>query len=139
MANKRKAIRQKIKELLTADNNFTGVTIFSSRQNPVVLNQQLPSITVFVSNEPVEPESMDERRYIRTPEILFEARVFATDNVDDDLDDLMTKIENFMVTNSFIEGLVLNTLQITSESEVGIEGTKEIGLGTVTFTAQYIT
>ncbi len=65
MANKRKEIRQKLKELLLADNSFTGVTIFSSKQNNIVLNQQLPSITVFIDSEPATPESMNKKRYIR--------------------------------------------------------------------------
>lgn len=138
MANKRKEIRQKIKELLSLDSNFTDVTIFSSRQTAIVHNQQLPSITVFVANEPVIPADMSKERYIRSPEITFEARTEETSNVDDILDDLMSKIENFMTTNRSVEGLLLDSVLQNSESDIGIEGTKEIGLGTVVYEGQYI-
>lgn len=137
--HQRRQIRTKIKELLAADSNFTGVTIFSSRQNNVVLNQQLPSITVYVDNEPVTPESMNKRRYIRSPEIRFEVRVTATDDVDDQLDDLMASVENLMDDNSDLDGLLLESVLQNSELEFGLEATKEIGLGTVIYQGQYIT
>lgn len=137
--NKRKLIRQKLKELLEADANFTGVNIFSSRQNNVVLNQQLPSITVFVDNEPVSPNSINKKKYLRTPEIRFEVRVSATSDVDDALDDVMIDIEQLMDDNGSIGGLTLESVLQTSELEYGVEGEKEIGLGTIIYQGQYIT
>ena len=138
MGNKRIEIREKLKELIQLDVNFTSVKVFTSRRSNNVQDEELPSITIVTSEEPVTPESLNRKRYIRKTELRLELRVTASDDVDDVMDDLLSKLEDFMITNSNLEGILLDSVQQTTETDIGVEGNKEIGLGVLVFECTYI-
>lgn len=138
MGNKRIEIREKIKDLIALDVNFTGVHVFTSRTSHNIQDEELPSITIVTSEEPVTPESINRKRYIRKTELRLEVRVTASEDADDVMDTLIGKLEDFMITNSNLEGILIDSVQITTETDIGIEGNREIGLGVLVFECTYI-
>lgn len=137
--NKRKEIRSALKELLEVDPNFSDTTIITSRSGGISQTEELPSVTILTPNEPVQAAVIGPKgRYIRRLMLVFEARLDATSNVDDQLDDLSNLIESFMVTNDGISGLVQGSVLVDSNTEVGYEGNREIGLATLEYEVTYI-
>lgn len=138
MGNKRKEIRQALKTLIDADSQFDSVEIYSSRRSLVSQLEELPSLTIFTPTEGASPEAIKHRRDIRKLELRLEVRMDASQNVDDDLDTLLAKFEDFMMLNQNITGTILGCNLVSTETDVGIDGNKEIGLGVLIYEATYI-
>lgn len=138
MSSKRKDIRNALKTLFENDVQFDAISIFSSRRSLISEREELPSITLFTPNEDLTPETIDQNRYIRKLQLTLEIRTASTDNVDDDLDTISDMVETFMLANSSINGLVLGSVCLTIETEVGLEANQEIGLCTLNYECTYV-
>lgn len=138
MSSKRKDIRNALKTLFENDVQFDAISIFSSRRSLISEREELPSITLFTPNEDLTPETIDQKRYIRKLQLTLEIRTASTDNVDDDLDTISDMVETFMLANSSINGLVLGSVCLTIETEVGLEANQEIGLCTLNYECTYV-
>lgn len=139
MGNKRKEIRQATKTLLENSSTLSYITsIFTNRQSNLSQTQHLPSITIFTSSEDATKKDVSGQTYIRQLDLTFEIRVDDTGNADDLVDNIMSDVENVILSNLDLSGTVLGTELSQSTIEVGFLGNKPIGFGTLTFRSTYV-
>ena len=136
MGNKRGEIRAALKALL--ETNLSGYTVLTSRQVSLSALEQLPGIIIYTPDEPVTQEAMGSKRYIRNLELRIELTIEATEDTDDDLDTRIKDIETLMSNNPSISGTVLATTQIHTQTDLGVDGDKYIGIGTMIFECKYV-
>lgn len=136
MGNARKEIRDNIKAFLLS--SFSDSEIFSTIQTGISQGEQLPSISIVTPNETATPESMNRKRYIRKLELKLEVRVTASVDTDDELDLLIAEVEDAVLADSTFGGTVLDSVLLDTETDIGFEGNREIGLGILTYEATYI-
>ncbi len=139
MGNKRKEIREALKTLIEADVQFDDVNVYTSRRSPVVQTEELPSLTIVTPNESATRQALNCKGYIRKLELRIEVRVDSDDDADDKLDDLLSLVEDFISTNETVSGeFLIGLTLVNTETDIGIEANKEIGLGTLIFEGTYI-
>lgn len=136
MGNKRKELRDNIKTFLTSA--FSDSEIMSSIQSGISQSEQLPAINIITANETATPEAMHRQRYIRKVELRLEVRVAASSDTDDELDLLLADVEDAILEDSTFGGAVLDSVLQGSETDIGFEGDREIGLGVLIYEATYI-
>lgn len=136
MGNKRKEVRQNIKQFLTAA--FSDSEISSSIISGISQAESLPSINIVTPNESAEPESMSRSRYIRKMELRIEVRIEAKEDTDDELDALLADVEDVIIEDSTFSGTVLDSVLLDTETDIGFEGSREIGLGVLIYEAIYV-
>jgi hypothetical protein len=138
MSNDRKGIRSALKSLFENDESFEAVKVYSNRKSNISQREELPSITIFTPNEDATAESLQQTRYIRKVQLVLEVRIDSSEDTDDILDDLLSKVEDFMLVNSNISGTVLGSVLQSTETEIGYDGNLEIGLGVLTYEVTYV-
>lgn len=136
MGNKRKEVRENIKSFLTSA--FSDSEIMSSIQTGISQTEQLPAINIVTPNETATPEAMHRQRYIRKIELRLEVRVAASSDTDDELDLLLAEVEDAVLADSTFGGAVLDSILQGTETDIGFEGNKEIGLGILIYEATYV-
>lgn len=114
-----------------------GTNVYTSRETSL-WKSELPAILIYTSQEPTAPESLSARRYIRSLELNIHVKIEATENVDDDLDELVSDIEELIDADQSLGGTVLSAVQTNTEIRVDSEGDKDIGVAIITFECKYI-
>jgi hypothetical protein len=137
MANNRSAIRAAAKALLSGETDALA-NVYTSRTSPL-WQTELPAILIYTESEEAVPESMRANpRSIRTLQLTIHAKVEATEDVDDDIDALLTEIETLMSAQSSIGGTVLGSTLTNTEIRVEHDGQKDVGVGVLTYECKYI-
>ncbi len=136
MANNRANIRSALKTMLTGQTD-AGSNVYTNRESRL-WQSELPAIIISTPEEPVTPESLSSRRYIRDLVISLEVKIEASESVDDTLDALVADIEDLIDADPSIDGTVLSCVQKSTEVRVDSEGEKDIGVATITFECKYI-
>lgn len=135
MGNNRFAIRFALMNLLlgqtSADQN-----VYTNRENSL-WRVELPALIISTSEEPVVPATLQGRRYNRTLTLTVEAKVEATESVDDALDALLAEVETIVSNNPSISGTVQAIIQTNTETHMVSQGERDIGVGTLTFECKY--
>lgn len=146
MSSERKAIRYAVKSALL-NKTAAADRVFANRTDPVMDQatdidagtEQFPLLLVFTRNERSEVFDESPRRYRRTAEVLVEGTLNAGDQSDDALDDLAQEIENAVLVDDTLGGLVNDTKLTNTAMVLGSNGRKVIGGVTLTFEVEYFT
>lgn len=136
MANNRTAIRNAVQSLLLSHTS-AGLNVFTNHTSKLWLSE-LPAILISTSHEPIIPESMQSKRYLRTLQLSIKVKVVSSETVDDDLDALVGQIETIMAANPGLSGTVLGTIQTQTEIITDGGGESDLATATLTFESKYI-
>lgn len=134
--NNRTTIRTALLDMLVGETS-AGTNVYSNRESRL-WQSELPSILIYTLQEPLTPESLSARRYIRNLELQIKVKVEATETVDDTLDALVAEVEAIIDADPSLAGTVLTTIQTNTEVSIESEAEKDIGIAVLTFECKYI-
>lgn len=138
MSATRKAIRAAIVAALKAADTSAGQGVFGNRATPL-WDEPLPCILVYARDE--EPEPMDdtgEAADFCDALISIEARIEATENLDDTLDDVAQEIRDVMRAEGTWGGLAVRTVYAGSEIDTDFSAKKAFGAVRLNFSVPYV-
>ena len=142
MAHERKLIRQAMVAKLAALVTSVGGRVFKTRLEPIK-TVELPCLNVYTTDvETISEDSADTapRELKRTARIAVDAWTTATDNVDDEVDDLAEEVEAAMDDDVFL-GIAFIDDVILQSTEVGLstQGNRPMGVVHLEFAVTYRT
>jgi hypothetical protein len=135
--NKRTEIRTALKDMLTDGESGIIANIFVNRESRL-WQSELPAVIIYSNQETTTPKDLSSRRYIRTLELTVQCKVEATENVDEDLDDLVSEVETVIDSDQSLKGTVLSSVQTNTEIRIDAEGEKDVGVAIITLECKYI-
>lgn len=135
MGHKRTEIRQKIFDVL--DGNTSAANVYINRETPQ-WQPDLPCIIIYSGQEQADPRNINARQYIRTWEVKLDVKVEANDSVDEDLDTISQEIEQLLIDNYSLSGLVLDIIYKSCDPQLDASGEKIIGTNTMNYEVKYI-
>jgi len=138
MAHVRKTIRDNVVTTLTGLTT-TGARIFPTRFYPLA-DAKVPSLCVYTNSEDTEYSTVTRpRTQVRTLEVMVEAYVKATEDLDDTLDTIAVEIEEALATDVTRGGNAKDTQVVSFESTYAAEGDQPVGVGRFTVQVLYAT
>lgn len=138
MAHVRKLIRDNIVTTLTGLTT-TGSNVFQTRLFPLG-EAKLPALCVYTKNDDTVYSTIQTpRTQTRTLEVIAEAYVKGTGNIDNTLDAISVEVEEALYTDLTRGGYAKDT-QITSfEADYAADGEQSVGMGRFTIAIMYVT
>lgn len=113
-------------------------TVLTSRQYSLSYDEQLPAIIIYTPDEPAEYRGMGTKDYIRNLELRIELTISGTNDVDDDMDEILGEIEGIMSNNPKLGGIVLSTTLLHTQTDIGVDGEAKLGIGTLIYECKYV-
>ena len=137
MAHIRKSIRENIGTALTGLST-TGRSVFESRTFPLNFSN-LPALLVYTKDEEISEYSLrNPRTQFRQLQVVIEAHIKGTSNIDDTIDTIAEGVEEAMVSDITRGGHAKDTRLQSTEIEFE-EATSKVGLGRFTYVIDYAT
>ena len=137
MAHIRKTIRENIGTALTGLST-TGTSVFESRTFPINFSA-LPALLIYTKDEEVVEFSLKTpRTQFRQLQVIIEAHIKGTSNIDDTIDTIAEEVEEAMVTDVTRGGHAKDTRLVSTEIEFE-EATSKVGLAIFTYVIEYAT
>jgi|TARA_Y100000296_G_scaffold23981_1_gene28338 hypothetical protein len=137
MAHIRKTIRENIGTALTGLST-TGSSVFESRTFPINFST-LPALLIYTKDEEVVEFSLKTpRTQFRQLQVIIEAHIKGTSNIDDTIDTIAEEVEEAMVTDVSRGGHAKDTRLVSTEIEFE-EATSKVGLAIFTYVIEYAT
>ena len=137
MAHIRKTIRENIGTALTGLST-TGSSVFESRTFPINFST-LPALLIYTKDEEVVEFSLKTpRTQFRQLQVIIEAHIKGTSNIDDTIDTIAEEVEEAMVTDVTRGGHAKDTRLVSTEIEFE-EATSKVGLAIFTYVIEYAT
>ena len=137
MAHIRKTIRENIGTALTGLST-TGTSVFESRTFPLNFSA-LPALLIYTKDEEVIEFSLKTpRTQFRQLQVIIEAHIKGTSNIDDTIDTIAEEVEEAMVTDVSRGGHAKDTRLVSTEIEFE-EATSKVGLAIFTYVIEYAT
>ena len=137
MAHIRKSIRENIGTALTGLST-TGSSVFESRTFPLNFSN-LPALLVYTKDEEISEYSLrNPRTQFRQLQVVIEAHIKGTTNIDDTIDTIAEEVEEAMVSDITRGGHAKDTRLQSTEIEFE-EATSKVGLGRFTYVIDYAT
>lgn len=140
--------RQGIREAVVAALIGTAPTYATAAQARVTKTRmapsktaQLPAISVYTSDEAVNPPSANTapRELKRRVTVGIEAWVIASADVDDALDAIALQVETAMDVDSWLGGTVTDSVLLTTEMGLKLDGERPMGCVRLEYAADYFT
>ena len=137
MAHIRKTIRENIGTALTGLST-TGTSVFESRTFPLNFSA-LPALLIYTKDEEGTEFSLKTpRTQFRQLQVIIEAHIKGTSNIDDTIDTIAEEVEEAMVTDVSRGGHAKDTRLVSTEIEFE-EATSKVGLAIFTYVIEYAT
>ncbi len=141
--NRRKAIREKVIELLqNAEISGIGDKVFSGQVRRLWADE-VPCILVYTRSEPARPAGTTPTQYRRDLLLAVEVVYPANSGLEDALDDTCAAIETVIATQEAdsdpLEGEVADIQQVGTEISLSGEGEKQVGAARITYQVAYFT
>ena len=137
MAHIRKTIRENIGTALTGLST-TESSVFESRTFPINFSA-LPALLIYTKDEEVVDFSLKTpRTQFRQLQVVIEAHIKGTSNIDDTIDTIAEEVEEAMVTDVSRGGHAKDTRLVSTEIEFE-EATSTVGLAIFTYVIEYAT
>ena len=137
MAHIRKTIREHIGTALTGLST-TGGSVYQSRVFPINASK-LPALLVFTKDEEIIETSLKKpRSQHRQLQVIIEAHIKGTADIDDTIDTISEEVEEAMVSDVTRGGHAKDTRLQSTEIEFE-EATSKVGLCRFTYVIDYVT
>lgn len=133
---KRQQIREAAKAMLLGHTE-AGQNVYSNRVS-ALWRSDLPSISIYLTDETATPRDLRQSSYVRTGTLVFQILAAATENLDHQLDTIADQIESITGADPSLKGTVQGFLLQSSESELNTEGTTPIGTLSLIYQVTYI-
>lgn len=134
--HKRQQIREALQTMLL-NNTDAGANVYANRVS-AFWRDELPSISIFTREEQSTPRDVSGRQNIRTLTVSMETRAEANEDLDDTLDTIANQIENIISADQSLTGQALGAQMTGTTMEFEVQGEKQLGLLTLTYTVTYI-
>jgi hypothetical protein len=134
-AHMRTQIRNAVASLL-AGLSTTGSNVFKSRVQQYADNK-LPALNIVTNNEDVTTLTVGERTYEKNLTVAIFIKCKATDDVDEEIDQIMLEVEQAIAANPTLGGLVTDMTLTAADAETRLEVEKETGQGVMAYIANY--
>lgn len=132
---KRKQIREAIKGILLG-NTDAAQNVYSNRMS-AFWREELPSISVYFTDEDKTPRDVQNKKYSRSCLIQIETHVEGNEQIDDSLDRISEQVESALLANQSLNGLVQGLVLQSESFQISEEGTKPTGLAVLTIQVTY--
>lgn len=138
MAHLRKTIREHVKTTCTSLST-TGSNVYETRYFPLQ-TANLPALLIYTNEESIEEYTIgaSTRTQIRLLQVIIEAHVQGTANIDDTLDTIAEEVEEAMCADPTRGGNANDTKLVNTEYEFDT-GSQKIGLARFTYAITYAT
>ena len=138
MAHVRKNIRDNITTTLTGLTT-TGSNVFQTRLFPLG-EAKLPALCIYTKNETINHSTLTPpRTQMRELEVIVEAYVKGTANIDDTLDTISVEVEEALYTDLTRGGYAKDTKVTGFEADYSADGEQSVGMGRFTIEISYAT
>lgn len=136
MAHKRTDIREAVKTMLLS-NTIAGLNVYSNRVS-AFWKSELPSISIFTTEEEATPRDLGNKSYIRTMQLRLEVHAEATEDLDDLLDDAAVQVEDIMNADQGLLGTAIGSKLTTTSIELAGDASTPVGVCSLNFEIKYI-
>lgn len=136
MAHKRTDIREAVKTMLLS-NTSAGANVFSNRVS-AYWKSELPSISIFTTEEEAVPRNVGNRQSIRTMNLRIEIHAEATEDLDQALDDIADEVETILSADTGLTGQAINSTYTGCETELSADATTPVGVIALNYSVKYI-
>lgn len=138
MAHVRQNIRSNIVTTLTGLTT-TGSNVFETRLFSLG-ETKLPALCIYTKNETTEYATLTTpRTQMRTLDVIVEAYVKGTANIDDTLDTISVQVEEALYTDLTRGGYAKDTQVTDFEADYAADGEQSVGMGRFTIAVTYAT
>lgn len=138
MAHVRQNIRSNIVTTLTGLTT-TGSNVFETRLFSLG-ETKLPALCIYTKNETTEYATLTTpRTQMRTLDVIVEAYVKGTANIDDTLDTISVEVEEALYTDLTRGGYAKDTQVTDFEADYAADGEQSVGMGRFTIAVTYAT
>lgn len=138
MAHVRQNIRSNIVTTLTGLTT-TGSNVFETRLFSLG-ETKLPALCIYTKNETTEYATLTTpRTQVRTLDVIVEAYVKGTANIDDTLDTISVEVEEALYTDLTRGGYAKDTQVTDFEADYAADGEQSVGMGRFTIAVTYAT
>lgn len=137
MSHTRQNIRDALVTIIQNGNTAAGSNVYPNRET-LLWESELPAVLVYTKEETADPRSLSGSQSIRTLEMVIEAKVMATENVDDDIDDLCAEIEDLLSANPSLSGNALSCIYKSTNIDLDSSSENQKGTAILTYQVKYI-
>jgi hypothetical protein len=138
MAHVRKSIRDNVTTTLTGLAT-TGANVYQTRFYPLA-EAKVAGLCIYTNSEDVEYTTLSlPRTQMRSLEVMVEAYVKGTTNIDDTLDTIGVEISEALATDVTRGGFAKDTKVTRFEATYAGEGDQPVGVGSFTVEVLYAT
>ncbi len=137
MSHRRTQIRDAVAALILAGSTSAGSRVFNSQLTPL-WDTEFPAISVYARDEESSPLGISPTPLLRKLKITIEIRAQNNSDLDEELDDVALEVENLMIANPSIGGLVRALGLINTELSSEPQGEKAIGVSRLTYEVHYV-
>lgn len=139
MSNKKKEIRNAFKELLKGKTRAL-FSVHTSRTG-VMWEEDLPAINIWSSGEELEVAGEAPWRYKRACDITVELYLQSARNVDDEIDDFITEVEDLVDGQDLfsLSDSVNKIIYTSNNVEMDGDHTKQGAVATLKYSVEYFT
>jgi hypothetical protein len=139
--------RQSIRDAIVAalatavDDEFptaAGARVYKARKNPLRLGD-LPAICVYTDDEAIEKSNEAPRELKRIVRVAVDCWVRASENVDDDLDDLALEVETAMDADLSLDRNAFDSMLASTEIGISPDGATPIACAHMVYEVAYHT
>lgn len=136
MSHIRKQIRDEIVTTLTGLTT-TGSRVYQTRLYPLE-QTKLPGLCIYTKSESIEYSTIRyPRRQNRTLNVIVEAYVAATSNLDNTLDTISKEVEEALYADLTRGGYAKDTSVVLFEAEYDVSGEQPVGIGRLSIEVSY--
>jgi hypothetical protein len=138
MPHQRQVIRQAVRDLLVAADTGAADRVYGSRKLPW-RNLDLPVLNVLTPDEESDDQGTAPRELTRKLTLVIEGWVTANEYVDDAMDALAYQVEQAMHADPDLGDAAVDLVLVSTDTQVGIEGDRQMGLVELTYLVTYRT
>ena len=138
MSHVRQQIRDRFATLLTSGVSLVSSRVYSSRVYPLT-QANLPALTIYTGSERSGLQTMGVKTLSRTANIMVDAYVRSTANVDDTIDSICVQVEEAIASDYTLNGIAKNTVLISTDIDFSGEAEQPVGIARLTFSVLYVT
>jgi hypothetical protein len=131
----RRQIREAVATLLTGLST-TGANVFMNRKMKFP-DSKLPALNIVTNNEDVETATLGAKVYEKNLTVAIFIKAKDTDQVDDEIDQIMLEVEQVIANNPTLGGLVTDMNLTAADADSLLEAEKETGQGVLAYQANY--
>jgi Flp pilus assembly protein TadG len=136
MSHKRTDIREAVKTMLLS-NTVAGLNVYSNRVS-AFWKAELPSISIFTTEEEATPRDANNKSYVRTMQLRLEVHAEATEDLDTFLDNAAVQVEDILNADQGLAGTAIGSKLTSTSIELAGDASTPVGVLSLNYEIKYI-